>query len=156
MGFLYVLGLNCVIQMDFSDCFRKSNNGFKLSHCNWDTVGLPTDSLILGSSSICNIEVLEHVLGLLWECWSDLHFGIADVFSHELNWDILIPSDFFSLCMHVKIQNMRCNGFVDSVFSDITNDENGIKSTQDWTLEVNLFSSMLKIVISSKQWICSS
>ena len=57
--------------------------------------------------------------------------------------------------MHVQVQNVGSNGLVKSIFSDVLYNENGVESRQDGTLEINLFSSMLQIIVSTEHWVSS-
>lgn len=85
-----VIRSNHQVQSHLGDGLWKSDNGFKLSNSNWNTVGFLWNSLIFRLLSICNVHVLEHQARLLAQLWSDILFGVASVLSHEVDWNIAL------------------------------------------------------------------
>jgi len=55
--------------------------------------------------------------------------------------------------MHVQSKHMTSYSLVNSILSDITHNENWVKSRKDRCLEVNLFGCVLEIIVSSEKWI---
>jgi hypothetical protein len=56
----------------------------------------------------------------------------------------------------VKSQYMRGNGLINLVFSDISHDENSIESGENRTLELNLLSGVLEVIVSTHDRVGSS
>ena len=93
-----------------------------------------------------------HVASLFRKLWLDSHFGVAGVLSEDVKLDLCLGLLTW-FCVHVEAENVTRNGLINFVFSNISHDENGVESGQYRTLKVNLFSGMLQIVISTKDWV---
>jgi len=152
MSLLDMLGVNCWFKMHLCYSFRDSDDCLQLSNCDWDSISFLWNSLIFWVSSVGNVHILEHVTSLFGEFWLNLHLCIAWIFSEEIESDFSFI--FFFLMIHVEVENMRCNSFINAFFSDILNDKDWIKSRQNWTLEINLFSGVLQVIVSSEKRIC--
>jgi len=126
MGLLNMRLVDDWFQMHLCNRLRKSDDSLELSDCDWNTVGLLGDSLLLGLLSVCDVEVLEHVAGFFRELGLDLALGIAAVLSEEFEGDLTFG--FFVFGVHVKIEDVRGNSLIKLIFSDISHNEDGIKS----------------------------
>ena len=147
-----MLRSNFWLKSHFSNCFWNSYHSFKLSDCNWNTICFLWNSLIFWSSSVSNINILKHVSRFFWHFWRTLLFCVANVFSQKVHWYFSLT--LFSFCTHMQVKNMLCNLFVQIIFSYIFHNKDCVKSWKNWALEINLFSSVFQVIISSINWIC--
>ena len=56
--------------------------------------------------------------------------------------------------IHVKIDNVRSNLFVEVFKPLVPHNENSVESRKDRRLEVDLFRSVLQVVIAAVEWVC--
>ena len=55
--------------------------------------------------------------------------------------------------IHVKIDNVRSNLFVKFLKPLVPHDENSVEPRKDRRLEVDLFRSVLQVVIAAVEWV---
>jgi hypothetical protein len=78
------------------------------------------------------------------DSWENFHLGIGNVFSKFINVEISIVLFKVSTSSELmKIHYMRCYKLISSFVSDVSDDENAIKSGENGTLEFDLLSSVL-------------
>ena len=70
--------------MHLGDTLTESDDGFKLTDSDWDTVGLLRDLLFFARLPICHIHVLEHVACLVTESREHIGLGVAQVLTQEV------------------------------------------------------------------------
>lgn len=152
MGFLDVRSLDDRVEMHLCDRLGQTNDGFQLTNSDWNTIRFLTDLLLLAGHSVANIHVLEHVASLVTQSWVDLHLCIAEVLSQEV--DIDIRCVLIVLIIHVQVNDMACNSFIDAFLPHVSHDENSVKTRQNRGLEFNLLSGVLEVIVTTLDWIC--
>ena len=129
MGFFNVARAYDWVKVDFSDGLGETDDGFKLTNCYGNSVGLLRYPLVFGRLSVSHIQVLKHLTSLLRKFWLQLLLGIANVLSEHIQRDLTLL--LLVLGMHVQIENMGSDLLIQSVLSDVLHDENGIESRQN-------------------------
>ena len=152
MSFLDMFWSYFGLKSHFGNCLWNSDDGLKLSDCNWNTISFLRNSLIFWSSSVCNINILKHVSRFFWHFWWTFLFRITNVFPQEIHWYFSLT--FFSFCAHMQIKNVLCNLLIEIVFSNIFYNKDCVESWKNRALEINLFGSVFQVIISSINWIC--
>ena len=78
------------------------------------------------------------------DSWENFHLGIGNVFSKFINVKIsIVLLEVSTSSKLMKIHYVRCYKLISSFVSDVSNDENAIKSGKNGTLEFNLLSGVL-------------
>ena len=109
--------------------------------------------MILARRPICDIHVLKHVTCLFTETWEYFHLRICQIFFQKWNADISLG--LITDLVHVQVDDMSGDLLVKRFNSLVSHNENRIETRKDRRLEVNLLCCMLKIVISTIEWVSS-
>jgi len=155
MGFLDMLDLHLALQMNASDSLRETDNGLKLTDCDRNACALLWNLLILWVHTVWDIHILKNMASFFRETREEFHFGIGKILFQIFNADVRLVIIISSLGMSVQVDYMRCDGLISRFLSNILDNEDAIKSRQDRTLEIDLFCSMLEIIIAAENGIGS-
>jgi len=80
-------------------------------------------------------------------------FGVAAEFAEGVKWDFTFG--LFLLRSHVQVENVRGNALIELFFTNISHNEDGVKSRQNRTLKVNLLRRVLQVVVTPKHGVRS-
>lgn len=150
VGFNDMLSFDYRVELDLGDGLRQTDDGFELTHCDRDAARLLADLLVFGVLSVIHVQVLQHVTCFFRKAREDLHFSIGNILPEILECEFSISSYFLYSLEHMEVNDMVGNGLISRVFSDVLNNENAVESGEDRALEVNLFSGVFQVVISSE------
>jgi len=141
------------LEVHLGHCLRDSDDGLELSDGDGNASALLVDPLVLRLRPIGDVHILEHVASFLRQLGLNLHPGVADVFPQ--GFQVNLTLNVLHL-VHVQANDMTGNGLIRLHFSVVSHDENGVESGQNGTLEVDLLSRMLQVVVPSHEWIGGS